>query len=79
MADAQKNGYIGRLNEDSIEGLNSTQIFGAVLGHEIEHTTKENAILQNTPNVTESQIEKVPTDISKKIIEESKRELIYEF
>ncbi|WP_025124633.1 DUF6443 domain-containing protein [Myroides odoratimimus] len=79
LANAEKNGEIGTLNGTSIEGLNSNQIMSAVLGHEIEHTTKENAIMQNTPNTTRDQIEKKTTEISNNIIEESKIEEEYDY
>lgn len=72
LADAEKNGAQGKLNGTPVDGLNFTQILGAVVGHEIEHTTKDNVIIQMTPNSTEAQYEKKPTEVSNKIINESR-------
>jgi len=71
LADAEKDGNIGRLNGTEVNGMTFNQIVGAALGHDIEHTTEENIILQQTPSATLEEIEKVPTDISNKIIKES--------
>lgn len=72
LADADKNGMIGKLNGTPVTGLTFTQIIGAVVGHEIEHTTTDNVIVQQTPNSTEKQIEAAPTQVSNKIITESR-------
>jgi len=71
LADADKNGNIGWLNGTSVEGLSFDQILGAVVGHEIDHTTSENMVLQ-AQNKTEDEIEKKPTEVSNKIIQEFK-------
>ena len=72
LADAEKNGDVGTLNGTSVEGLDFTQIVGAVIGHEIEHTTTDNVIIHQTPKSTEKQVEAVPTEVSNKIITESR-------
>lgn len=63
---------VGKLNGTPVTGLNFTQIVGAVVGHEIEHTTTSNVIVQQTANATEKQIEATPTAVSNKIINESR-------
>jgi len=70
LADADKNGNVGKLNGTPVNGLTFAQVLGAVIGHEIEHTTIPNIILYAT-NATEAQYEKVPTQVSNKIIQES--------
>lgn len=72
LADAEKNGNVGKLNGTPVDGLNFTQIVGAVVGHEIEHTTPSNVIVQNTDGATVKQAEAVPTQVSNKIINESR-------
>jgi hypothetical protein len=72
LADAEKNGNVGKLNGTSVDGLNFTQIVGAVVGHEIEHTTTANIIIQQSPNATQNQIEAEPTAVSNNIIIESR-------
>jgi hypothetical protein len=72
LADADKEGMVGKLNGTPVTGLNFTQIVGAVVGHEIEHTTTSNVIVQQTANATEKQIEATPTAVSNKIINESR-------
>lgn len=72
LADAQKNGNVGKLNGTSVDDLSFTQIIGAVVGHEIEHTTTENVIVQQTPGATEKEYEEKPTAVSNKIINESR-------
>lgn len=70
LAEADKNGNVGKLNGTPVNGLNYNQIVGAVVGHEIEHTTSDNIILQQS-NATVKQIEATPTNVSNKIIKES--------
>ncbi len=48
------------------EGFNFSDIIGAIFGHEIGHTDKENVIIQSN----NGDVEKIPTEISNKIIEE---------
>jgi RHS repeat-associated protein len=70
LADAEKDGNVGKINGKEINGLNFTQILAAVIGHEIEHTTIENLTLQITPKATEADVEKEPTNISNQIVDE---------
>jgi hypothetical protein len=72
LADAEKNGNVGKLNGTPVDGLNFSQVVGAVVGHEIEHTTVSNVIIQNTPGTTEKRAEAAPTAVSNKIINESR-------
>lgn len=72
LADAGKSGGVGKLNGTPVTGLDFTQIVGAVVGHEIEHTTTSNVIVQQTDRSTEKQIEAAPTAVSNKIINESR-------
>ncbi|MGH2667122.1 hypothetical protein [Flavobacterium sp.] len=72
-AAADKTGaVVGKLNGTPVTGLSFTQIVGAVVGHEIEHTTPSNVIVQNTQGATVKQAEAVPTQVSNKIINESR-------
>jgi hypothetical protein len=72
LADAQKNGNVGTLNGTSVDDLSFTQIVGAVVGHEIGHTEKDNVIVQNTNGATKKQIEATPTATSNTIINQSR-------
>lgn len=71
LADAESQGYVGKLNGTSVEGLSFDQIIAAVVGHEIEHIQTDNIILQET-GATLKQIEEKPTTVSNKIIRESR-------
>jgi RHS repeat-associated protein len=53
----------------STQGLTSTEIVAAAFGHEIEHTTKDNII--TVENSGKNEGEKVPTQVSGKIIDET--------
>ena len=72
LSKAQEKGLEGNLNGTSVDDLSFDQILGAVIGHEIEHTTDENIMLQADPNKTLDQIEQVPTQVSDQIIKESR-------
>jgi hypothetical protein len=56
------------LYDKSIEGLSYFEIGGAVFGHEIEHTTKENIL--DIANEGKGAAEKGPTKVSDKIVDE---------
>ncbi|MCP2025393.1 hypothetical protein L1276_000533 [Flavobacterium sp. HSC-32F16] len=70
LADADKNGEVGKLNGTKVNGLSFVQILAAVIGHEIEHTTDANIVLYAT-DASEDEYEKDPTQISNQIIQES--------
>ena len=71
-ADAEKNRLQGKLNDTSVDGLTFEQVLGATVGHEIEHTTKDNVMISIAPNSKEQDYEKKPTEVSNKIISESR-------
>lgn len=55
----------------STQGLKSTEIIAAAFGHEIDHTTKENII--TIENRGRKEGEKIPTQISNQIIDETNK------
>ena len=62
-----KGGDIG-LYDKSAKGLNFIEILAAAIGHEIEHTTKDNVktLITDKPNV-----ETEPTKVSDKIVDQT--------
>jgi RHS repeat-associated protein len=59
----------GTFSGESVKGLTFDQLLGAVLGHEIEHTTDANNII----DANKQDAEKPAHDVSRQIIQETKK------
>jgi len=68
IVDQQSKGEEYGLYGKSVKGFSFIEIIAAAVGHEIEHTTKENMITLVTD---ETKVEDTPTQISNKIIDET--------
>ncbi len=68
IVDQQSKGEEYGLYGKSVKGFSFIEIIATAVGHEIEHTTKENMIILVTD---EKKLEDVPTQISNKIIDQT--------
>jgi len=60
----------GTFSGESVKELTFDQFLGAVLGHEIEHTTDANNIV----DANKQDAEKPAHDVSRRIIQETKKQ-----
>ncbi|PKP14814.1 MAG: hypothetical protein CVU07_12955, partial [Bacteroidetes bacterium HGW-Bacteroidetes-23] len=72
-ANAEQNGEIGHLADRNVDGLSFEQILGAILGHEIEHSTNKDNIILHVTGASKEQVEKKPNEVTNEIIDQLKQ------